>query len=84
MWSLSPAYTSSERRKPSVSRNHSTVSRTFGVPSTPCPMRLIGVGDFLRRISTPARRRGSVPVFIGCSGTGMGGSGSMPCTTSIR
>ena len=83
MLSLSPAYTSSERTKPSVSRNHCTVSRTFGVPSTPWPIRLIGVGDFRRRISTPARRSGSVPVFIGCSGTAMGAGVSMPCTTSI-
>ena len=51
--------------KPSVSRNHCTVSRTRGVPNTPWPIRLIGVGDLRSRISVPARRRGSAPVFIG-------------------
>ena len=65
MWSLAPAYTSSEPMKPSVSRNHCTVSRTCGVPITPWPIRLIGVGDLRSRISVPARRRGSAPVFIG-------------------
>ena len=51
--------------KPSVSRNHCTVSRTRGVPKTPWPIRLIGVGDLRRRMSVPARRKGSAPVFIG-------------------
>jgi hypothetical protein len=46
-------------------------------------MRLIGVGDLRSRISSPARRSGWLPVFMGCSGTGMAGSASMPCTTSI-
>src|SRR5437867_2727989 len=42
-----------------------------------------GVGDLRSRISWPARRSGSVPVFIGCSGTGIAGSGWIPYTTSI-
>src|SRR2546425_1267548 len=56
---LSPAYTSSEQMNPSVSRNHCTVSFTFGVPSTPWPIRLIGEGDGRSRIRSPARRNGS-------------------------
>jgi hypothetical protein len=83
MLSLSPAYTSSEPMKPSVSRNHCTVSTTLGVPSTPWPMRLIGAGDGPSRISDPARRSGSEPVFIGMRGTSIGGSALIPCTTSI-
>ena len=83
MLSFSPAYTSSEQMNPSVSRNHCTVSLTLGVPNTPCPIRLIGVGDLRRRMSSPARRSGAVPVFISCTGTGMAGGVAMPCTTSI-
>ncbi len=69
--------------KPRVSRNHCTVSFTFGVPSTPWPIRLMGAGALDSRISAPARRRGSEPVFIGSRTTGMGASFSIPCTTSI-
>ena len=82
MFSFSPAYTSSEQMNPSVSLNHCTVSRTFGVPSTPCPIRLIGAGGLGSRISTPARRSGSLPVFTGSRATGIGGNVSIPCTTS--
>jgi hypothetical protein len=69
--------------KPSVSRNHATVSATFGVLSTPCPMRLMGAGDLGSRKTRPARRRGSLPVFIASRGTEISGTAAMPCTTSI-
>ncbi len=66
---------------PRVSRNHWTVSFTFGVPNTPWPIRLIGAGDFGSRISS-RRLSGSEPVFIGWRSTAIGGSSWMPCTTS--
>ena len=68
---------------PSVSRNQATVSLTLGVDSTPWPMRWIGVGDLASRISRPARRSGSLPVFTGSRSTLVGGTVCMPWMTSI-
>ena len=69
--------------KPSVSRNHFTVSPQCGVISTPWPMRLTCAGPFGSRISSPARDSGASPEFIFWRLTGIGGSCAMPCTTSI-
>src|SRR5215471_3416880 len=73
---------SSEQMNPSVSRNHCAVSLTFGVPSTPWPIRLIGEGEPRSRISVPARRSGSAPEFMCWLATGIAGSASMPYTTA--
>ena len=69
--------------KPSVSRNQATVSSNFGVISTPWPMRFTCEGPLGSRISSPARASGSSPVLSFWRLAGIGGSGAMPCTTSI-
>ena len=63
MLSLLPAYTSSEQTKPSVSRNHCTVSVILGEAITPWPMRFTRDGPLGSRYSSPARFKGSSPEF---------------------
>ena len=65
-------------------RNQSTVSFTFGVPSTAWAMRLTRDGPFGMRISSPgARQRRVAGVEHLARRRQIGATFSMPSTTSI-